>query len=1283
MAGRLEFNGLFKYLGTNSNTNAWKNGVVYLSQDGDKWHLESHLKANPVRIYRLHPLNTGEVVKVFIKAGRVIIDFINGQSFHFKNHTDGSCTVVKQLEEQLKVIVAKYVFKSKGEVKNRAEVSNSLFSPNKPVLSRRSVSPSQRSPRPVSVLDSSPARSSVLVVNGRTPAMIVKSSPLEQRVPELPSPELSPSPATSPLRFTSVKENKRSRQEVNETSPDDESKENQHRGLWCPESNQASRRGDRQPLKVASSSFYGSLSATPSHLKPIKRYGGLSAPTVTRKRLSSDVSYSWNRTSTPSLSAKPNTPALQGFANIGNTCYMNAILQSLFSLDTLVIDLTTLQKHHGKALSSSSLAYALARLLCMRRRPQTESQKLDLLRGVKRAISSTAKRFSGSQQHDAHEFLGQVLDQLKEEVLKVLKDINAAMENGGGAVFEVSSPSRDVMLSPLPSGENGLLVEVTGKLTGTSPVLNPTTLNFEFEVVHTIECLNCQEHLQKAEQFNDLSVDIPPTRLPGVPLTLQDALDVFLEKEQIEYTCGKCQHKKAQVSHRFTKQPRVLVLHLKRYTFDAVSSNNSKMRQNVQIPRFVTLRDHCDQQTQPHAPTYCITHKSPSSSAPRRRRLSFFGERNGEVSPTSKVPRLLDDLDASGEDLDPKRKTSTGNATYEEELELAIQLSKNEPAPKPIENVGAVDLTEDEDEQLKQALALSLRELESDHVYTNSNDDNNNDGDNVEAVGWMQDQETTNISDIAESDLMNMTMEEQIRLAINRSLAQSSPPNRSLGQSSPPRRRSHRPLSPPSPTPPEDQNMENDRQSQSCPPSIFGMSGHSVGKTKAGRDRLRTTWDSFKKPSSHTRAGYLRETRQERNKRLKDKGDKVATAEPGEDAPTGDKFLINNLWEEHDADWLPETARIPEDRAQSDMTEMDMEIDRDEFSTLSSIARVDGLQSSRQSKVLDDEGDAGFTYDAATSLSKSSCDTSGSANLTDNSSDAVSVVPASKTHSTIDAGREGTRFSKDSSEVFSYKSHSSNSASAQGVRVGSVGCISKCLTVKAANVMRDVEEEESDGSLPEVRFDSSADSVQARVSDMTKTKRVVENGVSDKANKSGKDSATDAVGFTWDGDEDWIYDVDEIPKPAVAPNWSENETTPDKKEPKSGTEEKENQSPAVVKGGNQQPALVDKQLEAKIAQHMARATEVEKGNVPFSYRLVSVVNHLGASSNTGHYISDVFDMRKQAWFSYNDSNVLRTSEMEVRTSRVRSGYIFFYLSKEIYDEFCSKVPKGNEVVSRS
>ena len=55
--------------------------------------------------------------------------------------------------------------------------------------------------------------------------------------------------------------------------------------------------------------------------------------------------------------------------------------------------------------------------------------------------------------------------------------------------------------------------------------------------------------------------------------------------------------------------------------------------------------------------------------------------------------------------------------------------------------------------------------------------------------------------------------------------------------------------------------------------------------------------------------------------------------------------------------------------------------------------------------------------------------------------------------------------------------------------------------------------------------------------------------------------------------------------------------------------------------------------------------------------------------DAGHYVSDVYDVKQQRWYSYNDSDVMRTSEDIVRKSRERCGYIFFYLSKWVARQF--------------
>ena len=43
---------------------------------------------------------------------------------------------------------------------------------------------------------------------------------------------------------------------------------------------------------------------------------------------------------------------------------------------------------------------------------------------------------------------------------------------------------------------------------------------------------------------------------PEIKLSLQDAVDVFFQEEEIEYICETCGRTKAKLTHRFARLPR-------------------------------------------------------------------------------------------------------------------------------------------------------------------------------------------------------------------------------------------------------------------------------------------------------------------------------------------------------------------------------------------------------------------------------------------------------------------------------------------------------------------------------------------------------------------------------------------------------------------------------------------------------------------------------------------------------------------------------------------------------
>uniref|UniRef100_A0A1A8B5Y0 Ubiquitin specific peptidase 37 n=1 Tax=Nothobranchius furzeri TaxID=105023 RepID=A0A1A8B5Y0_NOTFU len=300
--------------------------------------------------------------------------------------------------------------------------------------------------------------------------------------------------------------------------------------------------------------------------------------------------------------------------------------------------------------------------------------KKDLLRKVKNAISSTAERFSGNMQNDAHEFLSQCLDQLKDDVEKMNKSLTS---DAAASYSVVRDNSSEAMLSAFK-------VE-PGEEADTSRLYTcPVAVNMEFEVQHTITCKCCGEVVTKREQFNDLSIDLP-RRKKTLPLrSIQDSLDLFFRMEEIEYSCEKCYGKSATVAHKFSKLPRVLILHLKRYSFNAQLSLNSKLGQQPRLddPSFLVRHKHTDVPPSIMR-SICVTAN-----------LSIAG---GDLLETGKKPAdVLDSLDLT---MDENKENQTPECLQQQgELDWVQQYNLDQ---------------EREEQELQQALAQSLQEHEA------------------------------------------------------------------------------------------------------------------------------------------------------------------------------------------------------------------------------------------------------------------------------------------------------------------------------------------------------------------------------------------------------------------------------------------------------------------------------------------------------------------------------------------------------------------------------------------
>ncbi|KAM4818940.1 ubiquitin carboxyl-terminal hydrolase 26 [Thomomys bottae] len=274
---------------------------------------------------------------------------------------------------------------------------------------------------------------------------------------------------------------------------------------------------------------------------------------------------------------------LRGLPNLGNTCYINAVLQCLCSVTPFINDLLN-QGYPWSEIPHDSFSMYLTQILFLKDIFNMKAKEKVLV-DIKIAISVVAKVFSNDMQNDAHEFLSHCLDELKETIQK----LNAIPETKNKC------------------GKGTLPRQVFADNAEPQRPFCPVVTNFEVELLRSIFCKYCGNAVLKTDPNNYLSINLPQG-MKTRPLSIQYVLDHFFSAEEIEYKCEKCKHNRSVAVHKLSKLSRILVIHLKRYSFNEIQSLK-KDRQEVIISKFLKLSPHCNRNTKLPSPLSKNGHK--------------------------------------------------------------------------------------------------------------------------------------------------------------------------------------------------------------------------------------------------------------------------------------------------------------------------------------------------------------------------------------------------------------------------------------------------------------------------------------------------------------------------------------------------------------------------------------------------------------------------------------------------------------------------------------------------
>ncbi|GAB0089071.1 Ubiquitin carboxyl-terminal hydrolase [Sergentomyia squamirostris] len=252
-----------------------------------------------------------------------------------------------------------------------------------------------------------------------------------------------------------------------------------------------------------------------------------------------------------------NAEGLCGLRNIGNTCFMNSVIQCLSHTS----DLTSFLKSQRDPKSVTKDQRIFSEFVKLIKEMWSVGCRSVTPSDLKSAFSSKHRMYSGCAQQDAQEFLRFFLDSLHSA-------LNEGTKAEGVQLADNLNDSRkaDLMWEWYSKTEKSMIKDL-----------------FVGQLKSTLKCTVCGNTSVTFDPFWDLSLPLPSSSTKNSKL--ENCLELFIREEILDGdempTCSKCQtRRKSTKSLTIQRFPKYLVIHLKRFS----ETRWSKLTNIIEFP---------------------------------------------------------------------------------------------------------------------------------------------------------------------------------------------------------------------------------------------------------------------------------------------------------------------------------------------------------------------------------------------------------------------------------------------------------------------------------------------------------------------------------------------------------------------------------------------------------------------------------------------------------------------------------------------------------------------------